>query len=332
MKTKIFTAFLLLSVATQVFADAIQDKIKSNEVLIESLQDTLDKMQSSGKTSEELEKLQKEIDDVIKGQNRLLETQAEQGNTKEEEKNSGRDEDASKVLSSTNNKLLEFAPADSRSINPKQLTGLTEEDVRRIIREELAKTHHSKDSSKIAPGENPHATSGRAPTAAEKSATEKAEDKAPALPEANSPAVAQYAQALEMYKKGLYKEASAGFGRIIKSYPKDQIVGKSLVHLAFSLEQQNDLKSAAIVCEAAIDKKINDAHRCDCNIIRLKYAKTSGKNKDVEDIKKMLPEDTLTEEQKNKIHEIIGEGKIKAGLKRKADSKTSAVLEPAKKK
>lgn len=285
MQLKSLIKLALLS-ATFLYVEGAQEnlesKIKKNESLIESLQKTLDDMQASGEPSERIKSLQEHIDSVIADQNKLLEDKAKT---------------ESEMISS---------PASIEDKTTKSIsnsTGINEETIRRIVREELAKMHQEHKKT-INPGDNPY-ESKHVVTEAERSATEKAESGAPALPEAVSPALAQYQQALALYNKGSYKEAGANFGRIIKTYPKDPIVAKALVHLAFSLEKQNDLESATIVCESALSKKIDNLHKCDCHIIRLKNAKAKNNDKEFESIKKTLKDSVLTEEQKKQFEEII---------------------------
>lgn len=277
MKLKLLAQLLFFS-ATIINAESIEDKIKANETVIDSLQKVLDGMQSNGEPSEKITSLQKHIDEVVAKQNKLL-----------EEKSSGKSESLS-----SENSWEDLAVSKQDDLEAK---------IRRIVKEELAKLSHTPGKT-ITPGANPYDTH-RVPTEAELSATAKAEAGAPGLPEANSPATAQYQQALGLYNNGAYKEAGASFGRIVKTYPKDPIVPKALVHLAFSLEKQGDLESAAVVCESALAKKIDDLHKADCNLIRLKFAQTKGNDKELEDIKKILKSSVLSAEQKAKFDEII---------------------------
>lgn len=296
MKLKLLAQLLFFSVAI-INGESIEDKIKANETVIDSLQKVLDGMQSNGEPSEKISSLQKHIDEVIAKQNKLL-----------EEKSSGKSE----VLSSEN------AWEDVAVVKQDDL----ENKIRRIVREELAKQFSPGMPVKtIAPGANPYDDAHRSPTESELSATAKAEASAPGLPEATSPATAQYQQALGLYNNGSYKEAGSSFGRIVKTYPKDPIVPKALIHLAFALEKQGDLESAAVVCESALAKKIDDLHRVDCNLIRLKFAQSKGNDKDMEDIKKILKASVLSAEQKAKFDEITAPKTTKSTAKNSAASK-----------
>lgn len=290
MKLKLLAQLLFFSAAI-INAESIEDKIKANETVIDSLQKVLDGMQSNGEPSEKITSLQKHIDEVVAKQNKLL-----------EEKSSGKSESLS-----SENSWEDVAVTKQDDLEAK---------IRRIVKEELAKLSHTTVKT-ITPGANPYDThdTHRAPTEAELSATAKAEAGAPGLPEANSPATAQYQQALSLYNNGAYKEAGASFGRIIKTYPKDPIVPKALVHLAFSLEKQGDLESAAVVCESALAKKIDDLHKADCNLIRLKFAQSKGNDKEAEDIKKILKSSVLSAEQKAKFEEITTAKAAKSDVK-----------------
>jgi TolA-binding protein len=302
MKFKLLAQLFLFG-ASIVNAESIEEQIKANETVIDSLQKVLDGMQSNGETSEKISSLQKHIDEVIARQNKLL-----------EEKSSGKTD-----LSSEN--AWEDAVVQKEDLDAK---------IRRIVKEELARNHMSgmqhHASKAIAPGANPYDTNDnhRAPTEAELSATAKAEAGAPALPEAVSPATAQYQQALGLYNKGSYKEAGASFGRIVKTYPKDPIVTKALVHLAFSLEKQGDLESAVIVAESALAKKLDDIHKVDCHLISLQQAKSKGNEKDIEDIKKILKASVLSAEQKAKFEEITAKSEAKKPAANKEKPKKSA--------
>lgn len=298
MKLKLLAHLLLINTAI-VNAASVEAKIAANETVINSLQKILDDMQTNGETADKTSALQAHIDEVIAAQNKLLEA-----------KSSG-NPDTPNIT----------APIEDTVVSPEN----SDEKIRNIVKEELAK-HYSGSipSESITPGANPYDTSDskRAPTEAELSATEKATASAPGLPEANSKATAQYQQALGLYNSGAYKEAGASFGRIVKTYPKDPIVAKALVHLAFCLEKQGDLESAAVVCESALAKKIDEGHRADCNIIRLKHATAKGNDKDADDIKKILKASVLSTEQKAEFEKIIT---------KKADVKNTPAKDKAKK-
>lgn len=281
MKLKLLAHLLLLNTAI-INAENVEAKIAANETVINSLQKILDDMQASGETADKTSALQAHIDEVIAAQNKLLEA-----------KSTGKTETSNTTASSDNS-------WEDTTINQEGL----DEKIRKIVKEELAKHFNGSIPSKpIAPGANPYDTQ-RVPTEAELSATAQATANAPALPEATSKATAQYQQALGLYNSGAYKEAGASFSRIVKTYPKDPIVAKALVHLAFCLEKQGDLESATVVCESALTKKIDDGHKVDCNLIRLKHAVAKGNDKDTDEIKKILKASVLSAEQKAEFEKI----------------------------
>lgn len=278
MKLKLLAHLLLLNTAI-VNAESVEAKITANETVINSLQKILDDMQTNGEAADKTNALQAHIDEVIATQNKLLEAKSS-GNS-----------DTSDIST----------PIEDKTVNTENL----DEKIRNIVKEELAKQLNGRiPSNPITPGTNPYDTT-HAPTEAELSATATATASAPALPEATSKATAQYQQALGLYNSGAYKEAGSSFGRIVKTYPKDPLAAKALVHLAFCLEKQGDLESAAVVCESALAKKIDDGHRADCNIIRLKHSVTKGHDKDADDIKKILKASVLSTEQKVEFEKII---------------------------
>ena len=169
--------------------------------------------------------------------------------------------------------------------------------IRRITKEELAKQH-----SVHAPASNNPYVHSRVPTEAEQRATKEAEAHAPQLQEQKSEAIGQYDLALAQYNKAAYQEAAAGFGRIIRVYsknPKDPIVAKALVHLAYCLEKQGKLTDATIVAESALQKELDDIHQAECQLIRLRNAKDKGNDADVAAITKILRGLNLTDEQKS---------------------------------
>lgn len=207
-------------------------------------------------------------------------------------------------------KLTPNAPSNLSDSN-------SDEKIRRIVQEELAKAG-------IAPKSTSPYDTTHAPTAAELAATRSAETNAPLLPEQQSEAVAQYEVALKLYNQGTYDQAAAGFGRIIKTYPNDPIVAKSLVHLAYCLEKQGENEGAAVVCEEALKKKLDDLHQVDCQLMRLHFAK---KKKDKEEANKILnglkglP---LTDEQQKTFSTIQGNKAPVATPAKPAQAKTPA--------
>ena len=246
-----------------------EESIRQNEVVIDALQKQLDSMQSKGEKDEVIKALQSHIDNIIEQQNKLL---------------------AQKITVNTSENLADQAiPAASTVVDSDSDTRF-----RRIVQEELAKAG-------IAPKPSSPYDTTHTPTSAELDATKSAEMNAPALPEQKSEAMGQYELALELYNKGAYKEAAAGFGRIIKTYSKDPIAAKALVHLAYCLEKQGDAEGASIVCEAALKEKLDDPHEVDCQLMRLRYAKSKGNEADVAQITQILMKLPLTAEQQQAL-------------------------------
>lgn len=172
--------------------------------------------------------------------------------------------------------------------------------LRRMIQEELAKIGITPK-----PG-SPYDTT-HVPTPAELTATDAAQKNAPTLPEQKSEAMAQYELALELYNKKEYAGAMASFSRIIKTYKDDPIVAKAMVHLAYCFEKQpNRLEDAAIVCKAALQKKLDDPHQVDCQFICLKFAKSQGNEADIARIIKILKSLPLNAEQQKTLAEMQG--------------------------
>ncbi len=268
LKSLGFTLFFL---AGTIFAN-VDDTIRKNESVINALQKELDALQSKGEESS-IKDLQDHIDEVIKKQNELLARKA------------AGDELVGENATVPNTALVSNDVAlDSK--------------IRSIVKEELAKQQLGLIPS------NPYAAPSRVPTAAEQHATQEAVAHAPPLPEQQSEAIAQYELALAQYNKSAYKEAAAGFGRIIKTYKNDSIATKALVHLAYCLEKQGDLESAAVVCESALQKKLDGMHQVDCQLIRLRNAKSKGNAADVTAITKGLQGLTLTVEQKSAFESL----------------------------
>jgi len=276
------TLTLLAFFSMTIFCAGVEESIRQNEVVIDALQKQLDTMQSSGEKKEAIQALQTHIDTIIEQQNKLLAQ-----------------------------KLTPTAPGNSAGLADSDLEG----KIRRIVQEELSKTGLGVKSN------NPYDTT-HIPTAAELSATKAAEINAPELPEQQSEAVAQYEVALKLYDQGSYKEAAAGFGRIIKTYPNDPIVAKSLVHLAFCLEKQSDNEGASVVCEAALKKKLDDLHQVDCHLMRLRHAKTKGNTEDVNQILKSIKSLPLTPEQQKDFATAM-QGKSVSAPEKPAQAKTA---------
>ncbi|MBP9829104.1 MAG: hypothetical protein KBD04_03630 [Proteobacteria bacterium] len=276
------TLTLLAFFSMGIFCAEVEESIRQNEVVIDALQKQLDAMQSTGEKKEAIQALQTHIDTIIEQQNKLLAQ-----------------------------KLAPAAPAN--------LTGSTDSDlegkIRRIVQEELSKTG-------LGPKSNNPYDATHTPTAAELSATKAAEINAPELPEQQSEAVAQYEVSLALYNQGSYKEAAAGFGRIIKTYPNDPIVAKSLVHLAFCLEKQSDNEGASVVCEAALKKKLDDIHQVDCHLIRLRHAKIKGNTEDANQILKNIKNLPLTPEQQKILAETT-QGKAAQAPAKPTQAKTA---------
>lgn len=275
------TIIILAGISVSVFCANIEEAIRQNEVVIDALQKQLDSMQTSGENKESVNALQAHIDTIIEQQNKLL---------------------AQKISPNAENikSVPETNDFDSR--------------VRHIVQEELAKS-----GNKASPS-NPYDTT-HVPTTAELAATKAAESKAPALPEQKSEAVAQYEVALRLYEQSAYKEAAAGFGRIIKTYPNDPIVGKALVHLAYCLEKQGDAEGASVVCEAALKKGLDDLHQVDCQIMRLRFAKAKNNTEEVNRLSKDIQNLPLTAEQQKAMSEITHQP---ATVKTTRSAKTAA--------
>ncbi len=246
----------------------VDEEIQQNEIIIDTLQKQLET--ASLKKDEKLVKaLQSHIDSVVVQQNKLLEQKAT-GNVQEN------------LATTTNN--------STESLDAK---------LRRMIQEELAKAGVTPKLG------SPYDTT-HVPTPAELAATNAAQKNAPILPEQKSEAMAQYELALELYNKKEYKGAMAGFSRIIQTYKTDPIAAKAMVHLAYCLEKQNQLENASIVCNAALQEKLDDLHQVDCQFICLKFAKSKGNEADVARIVKSLKSIPLTAEQQQALDEIQG--------------------------
>jgi TolA-binding protein len=261
---------MLLTGVSLIYAD-LDDDIRKNELVINSLQEKLDALQAKG-DDQTTKDLQDHIDKMVKEQNDLLAKKAG-------------------VFVSKDGEMVEEQPAaavaDNNSLDSK---------IRKIVQEELANQQKNKLSTNNV---------NHSPTYAELKATKDAEAKAPQLPEQNSEAMAQYELALEQYNKAAYKQAAGGFGRIIKTYRNDPIAAKALVHLAFCLEKQGDLDSASVVCEEALKKKLDGTHQVDCQLIRLRQAKAKGSEADVVEITKALKALKLTAEQQKTFDAVL---------------------------
>ncbi len=257
------TLTVLGCISISAFCVSIEESIRQNEVVIDALQKQLDAMQSTGEKKEAIEALQTHIDTIIEQQNKLL---------------------AQKIT-----------PGVAENLVPAAADTDLDSRIRRIVQEELTKT-----GTALKSGSNPYDTT-HTPTSAELAATKSAEANAPALPEQQSEALGQYELALKLYDQGAYKEAAAGFGRIIKTYPDDPISGKSLVHLAYCLEKLGNNKGASTVCEAALKKKLDGPHQVDCQLIRLRLAKESGNTEEITEILNILKSLPLTPEQQKMV-------------------------------
>jgi TolA-binding protein len=278
---------------SNIESSGTEESIRQNEVVIDALQKQLDSMQSKGEKDEAVKALQSHIDSVIEQQNKLL---------------------AQKIAPVVDqNSAAQAVSTDSTAID-----NASDARFRRIVQEELAKAG-------IAPKPSSPYDTTHTPTPAELNATKSAEMNAPALPEQKSEAMGQYELALELYNKGTYKEAAAGFGRIIKTYSKDPIAAKALVHLAYCLEKQGDAEGASIVCEAALKEKLDDPHQVDCQLMRLRYAKSKGNEADVAQITQSLRKLPLTEEQQK----VLGKSHAKK-LEVAVPAKTLQPKVPAK--
>lgn len=278
---------------SSIESSGTEESIRQNEVVIDALQKQLDSMQSKGEKDEAIKALQSHIDNIIEQQNKLL---------------------AQKVTPAlTQNSAIPTGEAETTITE-----NASDARFRRIVQEELAKAGIPPKPS------SPYDTT-HTPTSAELDATKSAEMDAPALPEQKSEAMGQYELALELYNKGAYKEAAAGFGRIIKAYSKDPIAAKSLVHLAYCLEKQGDAEGASIVCEAALKEKLDDPHQVDCQLMRLRYAKSRGNEADVAQITQSLRKLPLTAEQQ----QALGKSHVKK-LEVAAPTKTLQPKVPAK--
>jgi len=293
-------ATILTFISLGVLYSSAEESIRQNEVVIDALQKQLDSMQSKGEREEAVKALQSHIDSVIEQQNKLL---------------------AQKITVNTSENLADQTiPAASTVVDSD-----SDARLRRIVQEELAR-------SGIAPKLSSPYDTTHTPTPAELDATKSAEMNAPALPEQKSEAMGQYELALELYHKEAYQEAAAGFGRIIKTYSKDPIAAKALVHLAYCLEKQGDAESASIVCEAALKKSLDDPHQVDCQLMRLRYAKAKGNDADVAEIVQSLKKLPLTAEQQQAVDKAQGK-KSKASTptevpQPKAPTKASPAIAP----
>ena len=91
------------------------------------------------------------------------------------------------------------------------------------------------------------------------------------------------------------------------------------------LEKQGDAEGASIVCEAALKEKLDDPHQVDCQLMRLRYAKSKGNEADVAQITQSLRKLPLTEEQQK----VLGKSHVKK-LEVAAPAKTLQPKVPAK--
>lgn len=274
---------ILACCGLSTFYGSLDHSIQKNEIAIDALQKQIDTMRENGEAEEKQKALQEFIDEIVQKQNRLLEQKATGSGAQTNSDEPG-SLDAEAPTEST----------DATGESSKATIEDTETKVRKMVQEELKKAGLKPKSN------NPY-DDHREPTPAELEATKKAEAKAPELPEKQSEAMAQYEHALGLFKKGHYKESAASFGRIVKTYPKDQIAPKALVHIAFCLEKQGNLENAAVVCESALKSKLDETHKIDCQIIRMRYAKSKADGEEVDKILKELNSITLTEAQKKEL-------------------------------
>lgn len=95
----------------------------------------------------------------------------------------------------------------------------------------------------------------RHPTQAELDAIKKAEANAPILA-VNSPAIAQYNQALSLLKNNELEKAKEAFLKIINDYPQDIYAAKSYVHLGEVNLQLRNFSAAANAFNEALTSQI----------------------------------------------------------------------------
>lgn len=249
---------------------SIEEAIRKNETIISALQSQLDSMLSRSEKKEAIDSIQSILDEKIQEQNKLLEQKVAR-------------ETPENLATTTSGNNIENSDAK----------------LRRMIQEELAKAGITPK-----PG-SPYDTT-HVPTPAELTATNAAQKNAPTLPEQKSEAMAQYELALELYNKKEYKGAMASFSRIIKTYKSDPIAAKAMVHLAYCFEKQDRLEDAAIVCNAALQEKLDDPHQVDCQLICLKFAKSKANEAEVARIMKNLKSLQLNAEQQQILAEMQG--------------------------
>ena len=288
-KLSILACVSVVTLSFGALYSSVDEKIQQNEAVLAVLQEKLDS--AASKDEKVAKALQSHMDSVIEEQNKLL---------------------AQKVAGNTSENLATTATDNS--------TESSEAKLRRMIQEELAKAG-------VTPKPDSPYDTKHIPTPAELAATNAAQKNAPALPEQKSEAMAQYELALELYNKKAYKEAMASFSRIIRTYKTDPISAKAMVHLAYCFEKQGRLEDAAIVCNAALQEKLDDPHQVDCQFICLKFAKSKGNELDVARIVKSLKGLPLTTEQQQILNEIQGK---KTATTAPVPTKVSQSSTPAK--
>jgi len=144
-------------------------------------------------------------------------------------------------------------------------------------------------------------------TPEEAAATKKANETAPLLP-TNTPAVAQYNQALTLLKNNELEKAVVAFGQILKDYPNDPYAHKAQVHLGDVFKQLGQLDDAERAYSLALTYDLEPPLMVECRLGLGETLAALKKLKPACDQLKIVQKESIDDNQKKRLQEALAKG------------------------
>lgn len=144
-------------------------------------------------------------------------------------------------------------------------------------------------------------------TPEEAAATKKANDTAPLLP-TNTPAVAQYNQALTLLENNEFEKAAGAFEQILKDYPNDPYAHKAQAHLGEVFRKLGKMDEAERAYNLALTNHLESPLMVECRLGLAETLIALNKLKPACDQLAIVQKESIDPTQKKRLQEALVKG------------------------
>ncbi len=142
-------------------------------------------------------------------------------------------------------------------------------------------------------------------TLEEAAATKKANDTAPLLP-TNTPAVAQYNQALTLLENNEFEKAAGAFEQILKDYPNDPYAHKAQAHLGEVFRKLGKMEEAEKAYSLALTYNLESPIMVECRLGLAETLLSLNRLKPACDQLVIVQKESIDPTQKRRLQEALG--------------------------